>query len=331
MYVAKEIDASIGSHAPLDWELVPIEIHKPDLSDLKQHFTSAQMEADPRLRKIAKSNSTKLKEISLPSFPAPKSDPRLAKTKSVAAPVSAPTIDRRRSSEDCEGGKVYNPAKELTKARQMQVRGKDSEVYSPSQEQEYFSPNQEQQGGFPGRKGEEPPYNPGFDESMEFQGEMGDPRNYPGPYDYPPRGGPGGPWQGGPHERRGGHFHRGGPPRGHHNDERFPPHYDNYGMGRDFPPREGNHRGGPSMGHPHRGGHMDHGHRGPPMDHPPYFDGPERDFGGPGHVWKNGMNHGGQRRPNHGGSPHGDYRGGRGGSYNHNQSRKKDPRRRDMD
>merc|ERR1719295_1848840 len=121
--------------------LKPLVCPRPDYSDIKHLFSNTQLEADPRLRKFAKTGMAKLKELPLPSFPAPKSDPRLAKVK--AAP--APAVDRRRSSEDSDGGKVYNPAKELTKARKQQQVPRETEAYSPSQEQqEFYSPGQEQ-------------------------------------------------------------------------------------------------------------------------------------------------------------------------------------------
>merc|ERR1711902_463661 len=130
--VAKEIDASFGSHSPIDWSLRPVLCPKPDYSDIKHLFSNAQLEADPRLRKFAKSGMAKLKELPLPSFPAPKSDPRLVKREAQVTKVP----DRRRSSEDSEGGNAYNPAKELNKAKkQQQVHHQPQEVkeekYSP--------------------------------------------------------------------------------------------------------------------------------------------------------------------------------------------------------
>merc|ERR1719336_2646525 len=117
--VAKEIDASFGSHSPIDWLLKPVACPKPDYSDIKHLFSNSQLEADPRLRKFAKSGMAKLKELPLPSFPPPKSDPRLNK-KDPRQASRQPVVDRRRSSEDSDGVQVYNPAKELNKAKKQQ-------------------------------------------------------------------------------------------------------------------------------------------------------------------------------------------------------------------
>ena len=51
------------------------------LSDLKNHFSSAQLEDDPRLRKFVNSGMTELKELPKPSFRVSKRDPRMRKTK----------------------------------------------------------------------------------------------------------------------------------------------------------------------------------------------------------------------------------------------------------
>ena len=136
-----------------------------ETNEQKYNFTAVQMEADPRLRKFAKTGIAKLKELPLPSFPAPKSDPRLAKTK--AAP--APAVDRRRSSEDSDGGKVYNPTKELAKARKQQQVPKATEAYSPTQEQQEF-------------------YSPGYEEQMNYQERRGESQTNQGgaAFDYPP-------------------------------------------------------------------------------------------------------------------------------------------------
>ena len=53
--VAKEIDASIHSHAPLDYKLRSIDLAKPDYADIimLQHIPSSQVKQDPRLRRYA--------------------------------------------------------------------------------------------------------------------------------------------------------------------------------------------------------------------------------------------------------------------------------------
>ena len=264
VHVVKETNAGLNSHLPLEWALVSIDIPTTELNEQKYNFTAVQMEADPRLRRFAKTGVAKLKELPLPSFPAPKSDPRLAKAK--GAPT--PAVDRRRSSEDSDGGKVYNPAKELTKARKQQQVPRETEAYSPSQEQqEFYSPGQEQ-----GRRkeGGEDAYSPGYEEQMNYQerrrGTIPQP-NHGGPsFDPPQQGPPNGQWQRGHNDRRGGNFPRDGgqPLRVHNNDQRFPHQYDDHGPPRDYPDHRGPamDQGRPSMNH--RGSFLG---RGPPFDH----------------------------------------------------------------
>jgi len=346
--VAKEIDASIGSHSPLEWTLQPIKVLKPDYSDIKHHFSPAQLEADPRLRRFAKTGMAKLKELPLPNFTTPKPDPRLNKKD----PRGGKVPDRRRSSEDSEGGKVYNPAKELTKARQQKQQ--ESEAYSPGEE--YYSPTQDSETVYNPAKDlnrsdnsynkpeqpfkqddyhpdhgygdpEDEAYSPGYDDPIDMDygppmnGEGGPPNNYPpGPhFDFPMggphrggHGGPQGPWQGEGYPPHGPHDQmRGqGPPRGPHHGPRH-----DHG----YPPHFDNCGPGPGPGHgPGRGGYP----RGPPRD-PHFFDGPHGPPHGPpfgpphGHPGNfGGPNHGnwknGPRRQNYGhGNRGGDYHGGR--------------------
>ena len=266
--VVNEINAGISCHSPIDWNLLPIQVEKVEFPEHKYNFTAAQVEADPRLRRLPKTGMAKLKDLPLPSFPAPKADPRAGKAKS-----SGLGVDRRRSSEDSEGGRVYNPAKELTKARQNQ-----QEAYSPGQEELIRGREKEQEEQDRKEQEEkekrvqEEPYSPGGEEG--YPEERVPPRDQRGssPYNLPPREGPGGPWQEGPQDRRGGQFHRGGPPRGPPRDQRFPQQLDHYGH-QNLPPRGPfdptliDQRGS-SMGNPNRAPHMDHPSRGPPMDHP---------------------------------------------------------------
>ena len=57
--VAKEIDASIYSHNPLEYRLRTIAVSKPDYSDLisRHRFSGAQAQ-DPRLRRYSSSSSS---------------------------------------------------------------------------------------------------------------------------------------------------------------------------------------------------------------------------------------------------------------------------------
>ena len=238
--VAKEIDASYASHSPIDWSLRPVNCPRPDYSDIKHMFSNAQLEADPRLRKFAKSGMAKLKELPLPSFPAPKSDPRLAKSQ---------TADRRRSSEDSEAG-VYNPAKELSRAKklqehQQQQQRPDQQPHQeapPHTDNEAYSPGQEYYGEEDGHYDEGPDYG-------------APPPNYP-PFDHPPGYPPPGGWNQPPPPNH--HFPpppgRGGyPPRGPPGD----PFYHQQGpgpYGPNYGPPRGKFNGPPRRGNFNRGG-----------------------------------------------------------------------------
>jgi len=288
--VAKEIDASFGSHSPIDWILKPVSCPKPDYSDIKHLFSNAQLEADPRLRKFAKSGMAKLKELPLPSFPAPKTDPRLKKKEE--AQESVKVVDRRRSSEDSEGGNVYNPAKELSRAKKQK-----QQLHEPAQQQ-----NQQNENDAAYSPGQEY-YNPSYDNEKdnkkdEIQGteydqmeeDYGYEEDQQMDYGYPPP-----------------QMHPGNGPR-----PPFPPfdHTSNFPPGGwgshdpNYPPPQG--RGYPPRGPP----------RGPPMD--PYYQGPPGQFGPPRGKF-NGPRNSGPRR------------GGNFNNQNHNRggnNRKKDPRKR---
>jgi len=267
--VAKEIDASYDSHSPIDWVLRPMVCSKPDYTDIKHLFSNAQLEADPRLRRFAKSGMAKMKELPLPSFPTPKTDPRLKRKEAASTPAqseqqSAP--QRRRSSEDGEGGQVYNPAKELSRAKQQvppvqpQV---ETEAYSPGQEyqehpppagdpgQEAYDPYDDQEANYggppppPGDFGHPPPNfppppgQPPFDPHQGYppppQGNWARPppgRGFP-PRGQPPpdpyyQGPPGGPY-GAPFGPPRGKFN--GPPRGNFNNRGFPQNRERSGGG----------------------------------------------------------------------------------------------------
>ena len=53
--VAKEIDASIHSHSPLEYKLRKITLTKPDYSELisKHHIPMSRIQLDPRLRRYS--------------------------------------------------------------------------------------------------------------------------------------------------------------------------------------------------------------------------------------------------------------------------------------
>ena len=230
--VAKEIDASFGSHSPIDWMLKPLVCPRPDYSDIKHLFSNTQLEADPRLRKFAKSGMAKLKELPLPSFPPPKSDPRLNK-KDPRQAARPPVVDRRRSSEDSDGGQVYNPAKELNKAKkqlQQQQEQQQQENQLQHQESEAYSPGQEYYG--------EPHVSPGqdgYEEDREMGRDREFDRGYP-PYDFPPSHG-----HNYPPPPRGPPSGWGPPPRGF--PPRGPPMDPYFRAQRPYGPPRGQHRG----------------------------------------------------------------------------------------
>ena len=58
--VAKEIDASVNSHSPLDYKLRKITLNKPDYSELiaKQQIPMSRIQLDPRLRRYAGNKPT---------------------------------------------------------------------------------------------------------------------------------------------------------------------------------------------------------------------------------------------------------------------------------
>ena len=73
--VAKEIDASVNSHSPLDYKLRKITLNKPDYSELiaKQQIPMSRIQLDPRLRRYAgnKPTSSTATPSALTSTPAP--------------------------------------------------------------------------------------------------------------------------------------------------------------------------------------------------------------------------------------------------------------------
>ena len=247
--VAKEIEASVASHSPIDWILRPVSCPKPDNADIKHLFSNAQLEADPRLRKFAKSGMAKLKELPLPSFPAPKTDPRLQRKE---AKTEARAPDRRRSSEDSEGPQVYNPAKELSRAKQQQQPPMEAgEAYSPGQDYRDQSP---QEAGGEDQEAYDPGHEPDYNTLAPPPGDFGHPPpHFPPPPGQPPGllAAPGQPpfdphHQGYPPPPQQGNWGRGYPPRG-------PPQPDPYYQGlpyggAPFGPPRGKFNNGPPRG-----------------------------------------------------------------------------------
>ena len=127
--VAKEIEAGLATHPPMEWLLRAVVVPPPDYSNQRHHCSPAQMELDPRLRRYATNNRSslaKLKDLPLPAAgPVPKTDPRLkgrrlGGSQQITSPSAADAAmgARRQSSEDSDGNFVYNPAKELNRAKQ---------------------------------------------------------------------------------------------------------------------------------------------------------------------------------------------------------------------
>lgn len=112
---AKEIDASLNSHPPLPYKLVPITVPRPDYTNLKIARTDPQVKNDPRLRKIFKlstnepSSKNSPRSSSSSSSPSASSssnsvrvDPRTMRSPDhvTEAPRGDPRKNRRTSDPD---------------------------------------------------------------------------------------------------------------------------------------------------------------------------------------------------------------------------------------
>ena len=56
--VAKEIDASVHSHSPLEYKLRKITLTKPDYSELIAKLSMSRIQLDPRLKRYAENKPT---------------------------------------------------------------------------------------------------------------------------------------------------------------------------------------------------------------------------------------------------------------------------------
>ena len=110
--IAKEIDASINSHMPLEYRLRKITITKPDYSGVlgKQGISMSRIQMDPRLRRYAN------------SVPIPKKEP------SPSAKVV--NLDQTKEEPSKPAENVYNPMKDLHSRPKIPVQ----DVYSPTQD-----------------------------------------------------------------------------------------------------------------------------------------------------------------------------------------------------
>jgi len=159
--IAKEIDASINSHSPLEYRLRKITLEKPDYSGLiaKQHIPMSRIQLDPRLRRYANdkkpatsvsSASTKESSPTISSS-GPRDDPRLKKSSNNSS--KAPKVPQTGSSD--EG--VYNPSRDLfrpNQQRKSEAQQPIRDVYSPTQDvQDLYRPP-------PGEQPNSDSYNP---------------------------------------------------------------------------------------------------------------------------------------------------------------------------
>ena len=184
--VAKEIDASIYSHSPLEYRLRAIVIAKPDYSDMivKQHIPASKVQQDPRLRRYSNKISGKTASsaanlmllndrrfsddgIEIMSPPGPKksnSDPRRIKNLADSNQKhNQSSSGQQQNTGQQEDENVYNPKKDLYSSRQQQQQKYLSqpmqhhqpqdpyaqEVYSPTQDVQdmYTTKNRKQHGG----------------------------------------------------------------------------------------------------------------------------------------------------------------------------------------
>ena len=151
---AKEIDATICSHSPLDYKLRPLALTKPDYSSLVATIPVSRIQQDPRLRRYSKMRPLPLEPevAALEAKPSPPpqsivekpSDPRRKVAAAASGPSSTPPQLSQRSPVETVQSKanVYNPKNDLYSARQSRQQsefdypqqGPRAEVYSPSQD-----------------------------------------------------------------------------------------------------------------------------------------------------------------------------------------------------
>ncbi|XP_038209724.1 protein suppressor of sable-like isoform X1 [Zerene cesonia] len=86
---ASEINGSINSHPPIPYKLVPIDIPRPDYTDIKNSTAKSQALVDPRLRKVFRL-----------SVDESNSDSEKPTTKTTTAPSSGPRVDPRRKPKE---------------------------------------------------------------------------------------------------------------------------------------------------------------------------------------------------------------------------------------
>ena len=208
--VAKEIDASIYSHSPLEYHLRAIFIAKPDYSDMliKHHIPASKVQQDPRLRRYSDKISGKLSStsntqsddrryssdgIEIMSPPGPtkaKGDPRRNKSQTLQK-------QNEQTTNQMDEENVYNPIKDLYSSRtqqssqypkNQQTENYSQEVYSPTQDVQdmYSIKPKKQNSALITENQESGVYNPRQDLNPNLKASV-----HQGP---PPTG----PWSGGP-------------------------------------------------------------------------------------------------------------------------------------
>lgn len=95
---ASEINGSINSHPPIPYKLLPIDIPRPDYTDIRNSTAKSQALVDPRLRKvfrlsIEESNSDSEKSSAKPAPIGPRVDPRRKPKESSESAETRPTLE----------------------------------------------------------------------------------------------------------------------------------------------------------------------------------------------------------------------------------------------
>ena len=134
--VAKEIDASIYSHSPLEYKLRLIVLSKPDYSDMifKQHIPASKVQIDPRLRRYAGKKPANDADEAYSSMPLQqmKAEDNVYNPKQDLYPTQ-PGPSRKNDAQD-----YYDPSDEVQDLYGGMGRSRRNEgqpnVYNPRQE-----------------------------------------------------------------------------------------------------------------------------------------------------------------------------------------------------
>ena len=265
---AKEIDASICSHAPLDYKLRPLDLSKPDYSSLVTSIPVSRIQQDPRLRRYAKKRPLPIEPTvaALEPKASPTTVERPSDPRRKALPSSTPPQPQQSPSElppvKLQGPGAYNPKNDLYSNKPSRQddfeygqKGPQADVYSPTQDVQDMYGQQQQRDGpaRPNRPRDGSNFNPREENNFydnEWSERQGNPQGQ-----FRPRGGPNGPnwgqrgrgnnWNG-PNSQGGpqvGFYD--GPPEDYYGDERQDPGFNNYNNFEGFNNSQGGPRGGP--------------------------------------------------------------------------------------